>query len=315
MGVAEEDLRTEYGLDYNPRADLLDTPYNGKRAVASWVPFDGWNYKVRDQRSTTMINERNNYFHKPIVQLNWYSNLDESTTMATSFYYSGGEGGGSGSAAWTREADTDHAIPGNPFDSPANVDLQRVGVAFEQEALQALLAVVLVAVMHLHGEAAEGFKLAIAGQLVADAGTADLQNIRVSEQGGGHKGIPQHATETGAVIKAHIRSTAVADLHFQGHRAHVGEQLNAAKSKAFAGGHFGGQRFEIWKQRMRQRELRADVGPTCISVVTDLPQGDARRTHCQCTGPSTRCQALPRSMGGASGKASPGCSLPRPSES
>ena len=45
-----------------------------------------------------MINERNNYFHKPIVQLNWYSNLDDSTTMATSFYYSGGEGGGSGSA-------------------------------------------------------------------------------------------------------------------------------------------------------------------------------------------------------------------------
>jgi hypothetical protein len=98
MGVAEEDLRTEYGLDYNPRADLLDTPYTGKRAVASWVPFDGWNYKIRDQRSSTMINERNNYFHKPIVQLNWYSNLDDSTTMATSFYYSGGEGGGSGSA-------------------------------------------------------------------------------------------------------------------------------------------------------------------------------------------------------------------------
>ena len=98
MGVAEEDLRTEYGLDYNPRADYLETPYTGKRAVASWVPFDGWNYKVRDQRSTTMINERNNYFHKPIVQLNWYANLDDSTTMATSFYYSGGEGGGSGSA-------------------------------------------------------------------------------------------------------------------------------------------------------------------------------------------------------------------------
>ena len=132
---------------------------------------------------------------------------------------------------------------------------------------------------------------------------------------GGLKGIPQHATETGAVIKAHIRSTAVADLHFQGHRAHVGEQLNAAKGKAFAGGHLGGQRFEIRKQRMWQRELRADVGPTCISVVTDLPQGDARRTHLQCTGPSARRQLLPRSMAGASGKASPGCSAPRPSES
>jgi hypothetical protein len=98
LGVAEEDLRTEYGLDYNPRADYLDTPYTGKRAVASWLPFDGWNNKTRDQRDPNMINERNNYFHKPIVQLNWYSKLDDSTTMATSFYYSGGEGGGSGSA-------------------------------------------------------------------------------------------------------------------------------------------------------------------------------------------------------------------------
>ena len=220
-----------------------------------------------------------------------------------------------GSAAWTREADTDHAIPRNPFDSPANVDLQRVDVAFEQEALQTLLAVVLVAVMNLHGETAEGFKVAIAGQLVADAGTADLQNIRVSEQGRGLKGIPQHAAETRAVIEAHIRSIAVADLHFQGHRAHVSEQLNTAKGKAFADGHLGGQRFQIWKQRVRQREMREDVGPTCISVVTDLPQGDARRTQQQCTGPSTRCQVLPRSMAGASGKASPGCSEPRPSES
>ena len=97
MGVAEEDLRTEYGLDWSPRADELETPYTGKRAVASWVPFDGWNNKIRSQRSTTVLNERNNYFHKPIVQLNWYANLDDSTTMATSFYYSGGEGGGSGS--------------------------------------------------------------------------------------------------------------------------------------------------------------------------------------------------------------------------
>jgi len=98
MGVGEDDLRTEYGLDWNPRADYLDTPYTDKRAVASWVPFDGWNNRTIDQQFTDMINERNNYFHKPIVQMNWYSELSDSATMATSFYYSGGEGGGSGSA-------------------------------------------------------------------------------------------------------------------------------------------------------------------------------------------------------------------------
>jgi len=85
LGVAEEDLRTEYGLDYNPRADYLDTPYTDKRAVASWRPFDGWNYRLRDQRDPTMINERNNYFHKPIVQMNLYQNLDEKNNYGYFF--------------------------------------------------------------------------------------------------------------------------------------------------------------------------------------------------------------------------------------
>ena len=48
--------------------------------------------------SSTLINERENYFHKPIVQLNSYNKLNDTMTLASSLYYSGGEGGGSGSA-------------------------------------------------------------------------------------------------------------------------------------------------------------------------------------------------------------------------
>ena len=98
MGVAEEDLRTEYGVDWNPRADELDTPYHGKRAIASWVPFDGWNWREADPHSSTMINERNNYFHKPIVQVNSYNQVRDDMLLSSALYYSGGEGGGSGSA-------------------------------------------------------------------------------------------------------------------------------------------------------------------------------------------------------------------------
>ena len=98
MGVAEGDLRTEYGVDFNPRADQLETPYNGKRALASWVPFDGWNWREADPHSSTMINERNNYFHKPIVQVNSYNQVRDDMLLSTALYYSGGEGGGSGSA-------------------------------------------------------------------------------------------------------------------------------------------------------------------------------------------------------------------------
>ena len=62
MGVAEEDLRTEYGVDFNPRADNLDTPFTGRKATASWLPFDGWNNRSADMYSSTLINERENYF-------------------------------------------------------------------------------------------------------------------------------------------------------------------------------------------------------------------------------------------------------------
>ena len=98
MGVAEEDLRTEYGMDFNPRADYLDTPFTGQKATASWLPFDGWNNRSADMYSSTLINERENYFHKPIVQLNSYNKLNDTMTLASSLYFSGGEGGGSGSA-------------------------------------------------------------------------------------------------------------------------------------------------------------------------------------------------------------------------
>ena len=83
MGVAEGDLRTEYGVDFNPRADELETPYHGKRALASWVPFDGWNWREADPHSSTMINERNNYFHKPIVQVNSYNQVRDDMLLST----------------------------------------------------------------------------------------------------------------------------------------------------------------------------------------------------------------------------------------
>jgi len=84
MGVAEEDLRDEYGMDWNPRADDLDTPFTGRKATASWLPFDGWNNRSDDMYSSTLINERENYFHKPIVQLNSYNKLNDTMTLASS---------------------------------------------------------------------------------------------------------------------------------------------------------------------------------------------------------------------------------------
>ena len=134
MGVAEEDLRTEYGMDYNPRADYLDTPFTGQKATASWLPFDGWNNRSADMYSSTLINERENYFHKPIVQLNSYNKLNDTMTLASSLYYSGGEGGGSGSAGsirWKADGsgrDYDETIRRNSLDFVDGFGYQSRGI-------------------------------------------------------------------------------------------------------------------------------------------------------------------------------------------
>ena len=42
------------------------------------------------------LNERENFYHKPQVNLNWYSQLTDRMKLSTVGYYSGGKGGGSG---------------------------------------------------------------------------------------------------------------------------------------------------------------------------------------------------------------------------
>ena len=148
LGVAEEDLRTEYGMDYNPRADVLDTPFTGKKAVASWLPFDGWNNKTTDMYSSTLINERENYFHKPIVQLNSYNKLNDTMTLASSLYYSGGEGGGSGSAGsirWKSDGsgrDYDETIRRNRLDFEDGYGYQSRGILRGSRNNQSTIGVV-----------------------------------------------------------------------------------------------------------------------------------------------------------------------------
>jgi iron complex outermembrane receptor protein len=137
MGVAEDDLRTEYGTDYNARYGKLDTKYNGKRAMPSWRPFDGWNYRV-DNYTAGDMNEKMNYFHKPIVQLNSYNKLSDAMMLSTSLYYSGGEGGGSGAWGGSRLASGD-PLQNKATDWQATIDANQTnwvdGYGYESGAI------------------------------------------------------------------------------------------------------------------------------------------------------------------------------------
>ncbi len=79
--------------------------YNQNWNTASSVYYNRqwWNGKKHQRYSPYFINERENFYHKPLANVNWYSKLSESASLFTTAYYSGGQGGGSGtlgSVAW-----------------------------------------------------------------------------------------------------------------------------------------------------------------------------------------------------------------------
>jgi outer membrane receptor for ferrienterochelin and colicin len=59
------------------------------------------------------LNETVNYFHKPQINLNWYSTLSDRLKLGTVAYYSGGRGGGSGTLGSVLRYPNGHALKGN----------------------------------------------------------------------------------------------------------------------------------------------------------------------------------------------------------
>lgn len=89
----------EAGRTWSPNVNVVSPDYN-QTQYASSGPGAG----TFDRFSRTFINERENYFHKPQVNLNWYSYFGDGLTLSTVAYYSGGSGGGTGTLGSSRNA-------------------------------------------------------------------------------------------------------------------------------------------------------------------------------------------------------------------
>ena len=100
------------GFRYNENWNAVSTSYTGLQAAGT---------SRFNRHEAGFLNERENFFHKPQINLNWYSALSETMTLSTVSYYSGGRGGGTGtigSLEWdysgpSRVADWDATIARN----------------------------------------------------------------------------------------------------------------------------------------------------------------------------------------------------------
>jgi hypothetical protein len=95
LGYSEEILNdplyAEQGILYNSNWSGVSTSYTGNQWQKSY-----WNSSLNQRYNPTFINESQNYYHKPLVNLNWYSQLSDKFSLYSTVYYSGGQGGGTG---------------------------------------------------------------------------------------------------------------------------------------------------------------------------------------------------------------------------
>jgi len=77
----------EEGWNYNENWNTVSSSYHGMQ----W-----WDDERHERYNNTFLNERENFYHKPQLNLNWFSQLTEKLNLYSTVYYSGGKGGGTG---------------------------------------------------------------------------------------------------------------------------------------------------------------------------------------------------------------------------
>jgi iron complex outermembrane receptor protein len=96
--ILNDPLYAEQGVLYNSNWSGVSSSYTGMQWQRSY-----WNSNLNERYNPGFINESQNYFHKPLVNLNWYSQFSDKFSLYSTVYYSGGQGGGTGtfgSLAW-----------------------------------------------------------------------------------------------------------------------------------------------------------------------------------------------------------------------
>ena len=92
-----EKFETEAGREFNQNWGAVDATYDGKQYWYMYGVgglFGGG--ENQDRYNKDYLNERENFFHKPLVNLNHYLTLSDNMRLSSILYWSGGSGGGTG---------------------------------------------------------------------------------------------------------------------------------------------------------------------------------------------------------------------------
>ena len=80
----------EAGRTFSQNWAPVSSDYKGKQY---WYMYGA---RTTDRHNSNFLNERENFFHKPLVNLNHFMTINEKTRLSSVLYWSGGSGGGTG---------------------------------------------------------------------------------------------------------------------------------------------------------------------------------------------------------------------------
>jgi len=80
----------EFGRLFNQNWAPINSSYSGKQY---WYMYGA---RTVERHDPDYLNERENFFHKPLVNLNHFLTISDNMRLSSIFYWSGGSGGGTG---------------------------------------------------------------------------------------------------------------------------------------------------------------------------------------------------------------------------
>ena len=93
-----------FGRTFNQNWAPVSSSYKGQQY---WYMYGA---KTVDRHSPDFLNERENFFHKPLVNLNHYLTLNSKMRLSSILYWSGGSGGGTGTYGKIPTMDADENL-------------------------------------------------------------------------------------------------------------------------------------------------------------------------------------------------------------
>ena len=93
---AGEKFETEAGRNFNQNWGPVSSDYKGQQYWYMYGQGGLFGGGLVDRHSPDFLNERENFFHKPLVNLNHYLTINDQMRLNSILYWSGGSGGGTG---------------------------------------------------------------------------------------------------------------------------------------------------------------------------------------------------------------------------